>query len=226
MERADSDIIVPPRLLAGMAVMFWGAMVGMATVALVIALLLEGKSWLKIRWKITPEGHVRSFHLSLLIMAAMLAWVWLEGDQVRNLFTFVSLLPIVVLPIELAQRYGGKDSMYLNTFLYFSRQRMKRDIKEGRELDPRSINTGYPFIFLTLLAASCSESVSVWAMVGFVTIVLISVLSISRKRGMSWGRLAVAVPVLVASGLVVQAGMVAGYKAFFTKLTHQHKSNS
>jgi len=59
----DTVVMVPPRLLAGATVLYWGAMVGMPIIALLMAVLLEARSWVSYRWDISEKGYVKAFYV-------------------------------------------------------------------------------------------------------------------------------------------------------------------
>lgn len=200
MGRVDSEIIVPPRLLTGVAVLFWGAMSEQAVLGLGLAVLLEGRNWVKMRWDFGEKGHVGAFQLSLVLVLFGVVLEWVDGSGQYSMLRMLQWAPVYALPVELAQRYGRQDSMFLNTFFYFSRRRMLQDRREGRAVDPWRVNTGFPYILLVLVSASCSSE-AYWAhAVGAVLILVACFVAVGRKRGVGWWSLVVAVPILVGVG--------------------------
>ncbi len=197
MSQSDPTILVPPRLLAGVAVIYWGAMMGEAFVGLVMAVLLEARSWVKFRWKISEVGYVKAFYVSLFLVAVALVLIRMDTVDVTSFWKMIKWSPLFFLPIELAQRYGEKDRMYLNTFFYFSRQRMRQDLKEGRQSDPMSVNTGYPYIIGVLVVSSCSERHDLVAIVGMVVIVMALLFSVMVSTKMRWQKWIWAGPLLL-----------------------------
>ncbi|WP_143158696.1 transglutaminase-like domain-containing protein [Rubritalea squalenifaciens] len=208
MSKADSHIIEPPRLMAGAAVVFWGALSGNALAGFVIAVLLEARNWVKIRWDFGEKGHVKAYQVSLFLLLIGMVMIWMDGAGHYALLKIVQWMPLYALPVELAQRYGRQDSMYLNTFFYFSRRRMIQDRREGREVSPLEINTGYPYIGLVLLAAACATQASWTYMAGIILFTLAVFMAVGRQRGMrSLGVLYLAPLVIILSALF-QWGLV------------------
>lgn len=194
--------------MAGVAVLFWGGLSGNHLLGLFFAILLEAKNWIKIRWDFDEKGHVKAYQASLLFLLIGLVLIWIDGEGRYGMLKIMQWMPLYALPVELAQRYGRQQSMYLNTFFYFSRKRMIQDRIEGRDIEPMRINTGYPYIGLVLLATACSAEASWTHVIGLIVLIMAVLISVSWKRGMGyWGAVMVA-PVMVVLGLTIQWGVV------------------
>lgn len=211
---SKSFSLEPPRLLAGVTLLYWGAMTGEAFIALIIAVLLEGKNWVKWSWDFDDAAYVKAFQTSLGLLGLVLFFVWLDEINHNSLFQVMKWFPLCFLPVELAQRYGKSDKMNLNTFFYFSRQRMRQDLKEGRSTSPKKINTGYPYIFGVLVVASCTSRMNIYVHLAMLALVSIVILSVSIKRGLGWKRLAWALPVMLLIAVWMQSETAAIYKSY------------
>lgn len=211
---SKSSALVPPRLLAGVTLLYWGAMTGQAFVALIIAVLLEGKNWVKWSWDFDDASYVKAFQMSLGLLGFVLFMVWLDDVDRNSLYQVMKWFPLCFLPIELAQRYGKNEKMNLNTFFYFSRQRMKQDIKEGRSINPKKINTGYPYLFIVMVVASCASRMDIFVHVAMLGLMSAVILAVSVKRGLGWRRLVWALPMMLLVVLWIQAETAAIYKSY------------
>lgn len=147
----------PPRLLAGATLLIWGGLTGNATWGLIAALLLESRSWTGLRWDFKRGSYIKAWQFSILIGALLALLAWMNGIKVGKLHTLFVWAPLALLPIELAQRYGKASQIPLNTFSFFARKKMDRDITEGRPISPRMINTGYPYIAVVILAMAMAS---------------------------------------------------------------------
>jgi hypothetical protein len=209
--KSDPKIISPPAFLCGAAVLFWGVTTGNLLVALPIAVLLEISRWVKTRWDFEEDAHVKAFQLSLLLMAVWVALSWIDDDGRRGSLNVIQWLPLIFFPIEFVQRYGKLDRMNLNAFFYFSRRRMNLDRKEGKEVHPIQVNTGYPYL-LGALAAAGSSDIEVgyyWIVLCiFVVAVLFSVL---RQRGLQWRSALMVLPLVLVLSWVMQWSMSSVY---------------
>ena len=151
----------PPRLLTGIALLFWGGLTGHALFGLVAAILIESKSWTTLRWNFTPLSYVRAWHFSVLAAALLSMLAWLDGMKPGKLHTLFVWAPLTLLPLELAQRYGKAPLIALNTFSFFARRKMMHDSKQGYHVSPRMIHIGYPYLAIILLATAVASSHSI-----------------------------------------------------------------
>jgi len=211
MVQKDSKVMVPPKLLAGAVVLYWGAMVGLPFIALVMAILLEARNWIDFRWKISEKGYVKAFYVTLFLIAVALLLIRLDDVDITSFSKIIRWSPIFAMPIELAQRYWKSDRMYLNTFFYFSRQRMINDRKEGRPINPNVINTGYPYLIGVLISATCTDRQDWLVSVGMLVIVLAILFSVIIERKMRWQRLVWMLPLLLVLTLAARAMMDSSY---------------
>ena len=213
---SKSQVLEPPRLLAGLTLLYWGALTDELIVGLIIALLLEAKNWVKWSWDFDDASYVKAFQTSLGLLGLVLLLVWLGEINHNSLFQVMKWFPLCFLPVELAQRYGKSDRMKLNTFFFFSRQRMRQDIKEGRSINPKTINTGYFYIFAVLVVASCTSRMDIYVQIAMMVLMTIVVSSVVIKRGLGWKRLAWALPMMLLVAFWVQAETAAIYKSYLS----------
>ena len=214
---SKSSAMSPPRLLAGVTLLYWGAMTGETFVALIIAVLLEGKNWVKWSWDFDDAAYVKAFQVSLGLLGLVLLMVWLDEINQNSLFQVMKWFPLCFLPVELSQRYGKSDSMNLNTFFYFSRLRMRQDVKEGRSINPKRINTGYPYLFMVIVVASCSSRMDVFVHVAMLGLMTAVILAVSVKRGLGWKRLVWALPMMLLVAVWIQSEAAAIYKSYMVR---------
>ncbi len=213
---SKSPVLEPPRLLAGLTLLYWGALTGEPVIGLIIAILLEAKNWVKWSWDFSEAAYVKAFQMSLGLLGLVLFFVWLGEINHNSLFQVMKWFPLCLLPVELAQRYGKSDRMNLNTFFFFSRQRMWQDRREGRSINPKTINTGYPYIFVVLLVASCSSRMDIYVQIAMMALMTIAIASVTIKRGLGWRRLIWALPLMLILTFILQSETAAIYKSYLS----------
>lgn len=180
----------PPPLLTGAVLLYWGYLTGHLAAAIPAAALLEARSLLKIRWDFKYDSYIKAWHFSILcaVLAALLAWI--NGMKVWHIHVIFVWAPFILLPVEMAQRYGKAAKMPLNTFSFFASRQMKQDIKKGRKVSPHMINTSYPYIAVTLLATAKASRDDLIHFVGLSIIISICLYASMRKNGYrpwAWG---------------------------------------
>jgi len=219
--------MVPPRLLGGAAVLFWGAMTEEYIVALIVAILLEARSWIKWSWDFDDAAYVKAFQVSLGLLGFVLFLVWMGDVNYHSLNQVIKWFPLCLLPIELAQRYGRSDHMKMNTFFYFARQRMRQDIKEGKEVDANVFNTGYSYIFILIVVASCNNRMDILTQTLMLILIIWVIIYVSVQRGLGVKRLMWAVPLLIISVIFLQVKTLGFYKSLkgkFNRVSEQEGS--
>lgn len=174
---------IPPRLLAGITLLFWGGLTERPLIGLLAAVLVEAKSWTTTRWNLNEKSYVNAWNLAVLAGASVGILSWFNGLKANEVHTLFAWVPIFLLPIELAQRYGTRDKIELNTFLFFARKKWQRDTSIGRETDTYLINTGYPYIAITVLATATASKDGMLHFIGLSIILSVCLFS-SVKKGM------------------------------------------
>lgn len=175
---------MPPRLLAGITLLFWGGMTDHALLGLIAALMVEARSWVSLRWDFTQTTYVRSWHYSILCGLLISILAWMNGMKVGRLHTLFIWAPLALLPIELAMRYGKMATIPLNTFSFFARKKMAEDLEQGRQVKPRMVNTGYAYISIVLLATAMGSKNGVSHMIGLNLIIAAALLFNAKKAGL------------------------------------------
>ncbi|MGB2403592.1 MAG: hypothetical protein ACPIA7_09300, partial [Akkermansiaceae bacterium] len=56
----------PPKLLAGLTLLYWGYLTGHLSYAIPAALLLESRCVVNLRWDFKYESYIKAWHLCVL----------------------------------------------------------------------------------------------------------------------------------------------------------------
>ena len=173
----------PPKLLAGLALLYWGYLTGHLSAAIPAAIILESRSVVRIRWDFKYESYIKAWHLCVLcaVFIAMISWI--DGMGVGRIHTLFVWAPFIFLPIELAQRFGNAKNIPLSTFSFFARRKMLQDIAEGRKITPRLFNTGYPYITIVILATAKASRYDLHHYVGLSILVGICLYGYTKNNG-------------------------------------------
>lgn len=148
----------PPRLLLGVTLMAWGYLTNHALLALGAALLVEGSHWLNWRWRFDGRGYSRAWILSLTALAGTVGFHSLNLSGPTALLAFIEWLPMIFLPLMLAQQYGEAPAVPTSIFSVVARQRLKRERRLGKMIPESRIHLGYPYFAVTLLATAFNAS--------------------------------------------------------------------
>ncbi|MBT8037559.1 MAG: transglutaminase-like domain-containing protein [Verrucomicrobiae bacterium] len=204
----------PPRLLTGTALLFWGGLSGHALAGLLAALLVEASAWLNLRWDFKREFYVKAWQFSILCGALVGILAWLNGVRAGHIHSLFVWAPLILLPLELAQRYGNATKIPLNTFSFFARRKMVNDIHHGRAITPRMLNIGYPYIMVVTLATAMASRNELQHFIGLSLVIGACLFFSIRKKGFrpwAWG---CALLLVLSLSVTVQWGMLKLYYHF------------
>lgn len=165
----------PPRLLLGAAALFWGASHGRPAIGLLVAFVLECPNWLQVRWKTSPGLHHR---LAQVIFAALLVIILsarLETDPAEAILSITRWLPIFLLPLILAERFGSCGATPTSALSQVLSFRL-------RNPSSSTISLGYPYFFLFLLTGGLNPTSSLFYGLGVLTLVF-SALFFTARQG-------------------------------------------
>lgn len=143
----------PPRLLVGTAVLVWGGLNNHALIALGAALLIEACHWVNWRWRFGGKGYSRAWVLSLIALTGTVGFHSLNAVGPAAFLSFLEWLPLIFLPLILAQQYGEEETISTTVFSMIARKRQERERKLGHAVVDSRMHLGYPYFALTVLSA-------------------------------------------------------------------------
>ena len=151
----------PPRLLLGVAFLFWGAMLDQPLAALIAAIAAESRHWTKLRWNFGEKGFARSWQLCMLILIVVaVGFLQSEDRTAEGSLFLLSWLPFILMPMGLAQQYSSDRGVPLTTFSYFARRKLAADRRAGRPAHLRWFQFGYCWFGIILFTAGLGNGQS------------------------------------------------------------------
>jgi hypothetical protein len=143
--------------LLGTALLFWGAMTDHPIIAVVLALLIESAHWTRLRWNFNETAYIRAWQISVLSAGAMAIFIWLDGDRFSALPRLLGWLPALFLPVQFTQSFGLRNSIPLNAFSFFARQRQLRNQRLGLKESTAQFNFGNAFLVSCMVASTLGQ---------------------------------------------------------------------
>jgi hypothetical protein len=219
----------PPPLLVGAGLLFWGWQSGLFWLGATAAIALEGAAWIKARWEFSQADMDRIWNLCVALFMGATIYAFASVDNFsaitdlvrdnsptqrlatltqgkRSLFQILQWLPLMFLPMALAEAYQARPGIDLSTFSWWLRRRRKLPAIRVRYL-AAPVTVGYPFFAACLFGASAGNQRSWGFTVGLVFLVAWA-LWVQRDRGFSAAGWALTLIVTVALGLGLQLSMV------------------
>ncbi len=85
--------------MLGASLLFWGAMTGRPVIGVILALIVEARYWVRLRWDFDDDACGRAWQISCLAIALAAVLVWFDGTRYTALPDLLSWLPPLLVPM-------------------------------------------------------------------------------------------------------------------------------
>lgn len=138
----------------GALFLFWGFTLERPVLGAVLAVVTEGSVLVKRKWELTRDDFIRISDISSVVMLAALGLIYFTHERWQVMRQFVIWLPVIHLPLLIAQKYSTADRIVIGT-------RLGR--RKGKEPHVhRPFNITWVYAVLILFAAAAANNRSVW----------------------------------------------------------------
>jgi transglutaminase-like putative cysteine protease len=190
-------MIQPPPFLLALGLLLWGGVSGQLTLAAAAALVVEAPRLLPHRFDLTAKDFERAADLSTLALSATAILLFARSRHFSTaLLQVLGWLPLLFLPLVIAQRYSTAGRMPLSALVLSLRRR-------GEPL--RWWTVDYAYFGACLIAASAANVQAHWY---FAAVVLLGIYALwpaaPRGHRLGW---AAAAGTAALIGFGVQAGL-------------------
>jgi hypothetical protein len=138
-----------PLLLAA-ACALWGVQTGQWLIAAAAAIALEAPRVLPLRWNIEQVHFNRLSDFCSVLVVAVAVYLYFTFSNPRALLLLFQWLPVLLLPLALAQAWSNLPRIDVSAFVWT----MRKD--PGR--DRYTVNLGYPCFAVWVFAASAANA--------------------------------------------------------------------
>ena len=144
-----------PAGVAGVALVFWGAVTGHWIVGVLLGVMLEARLIVRSRWEVGGQFLQRIWALcSVMFLVSLVIGLIREGAA-RAAFFAVTWIPISGLPLMLVQVYGTREGIPVRVLSVISRLMERKRRRAGHPPRPdKLLNIEYPYVCAVLIAAS------------------------------------------------------------------------
>ena len=139
-----------PPLLLGAAILFWGWQTDFWLVAVPIAAIVEAHRITALRWEFTLAQLNRISDFCTVFMLLPGAYFYFAVGNPRAIILMFVWMPLILLPLVLAQAYGTRSEFDLSVMFWSLRKYPPRRM-------PR-VNLGYSYFMLWIVAASAANN--------------------------------------------------------------------
>jgi hypothetical protein len=202
-----------PRLLLGAAVIFWGWMVDLPVVGLILAFVLEGPLWIKGRWDFGETAYVRAWSISVVAMLLTAFVLWMNGIEPETVRAFVSWMPLFLVSVQWTQVYGTESTLPLHTFSYFSRKKVALERELGMDPEvPKIAFTPVYFVACLVFAAAGKNAYDAFFFTGLLVLMGWCLWSVAGKRLSNRWFFCLAFLVMAALAVAMQWGLLRAHQ--------------
>jgi hypothetical protein len=184
--------------LMGAALLFWGWETGLFLAGLVMAVVIEGSRFVRLRWDFSDTDLNRVSDLCWVLFLGAGLILYSTEDRMIFIFKFAQWMPMTFFPIMLAQAYGNRDAMPLSVVSWVLRR--ARDTALAR----KSFNVSFVYFAICLMAVSASNRPNGWFYWGMSALVLMALTSVRPLRVTRFSWVVLIVGVTIAGQLSQQ----------------------
>lgn len=215
-----------PPFLLGATLLFWGAQAGWLWLGALAAIVLEAPRYAKNRLQFTQADLDRIWNLCFVLLfgALIVAFVVSDGAAAlnnvagnntisnridalnkggRSVILVLLWLPLIYLPIAVAQAFSEQERMDWSTFSWWLRQ-------QRGKATPRpagsGVNVGWPYFVVCLLATSAANQRTLYFPIGATALIAWALWS-RRSRNVSIPLWTTSLVLVLATTFTAQLGM-------------------
>lgn len=167
------------RGMTGLALLFWGWETGLLSFAVLMALVLEGSQFVRVRWELDDADLNRICDLCLALFIGAGILLFSTEDRMVFIFKFAQWVPFCFFPVAVAQCYGNRDRIPLSAFSFLLRRMPHSPMAKIH------IHVSYGYYAACLLGASASTRADQFFYAGISLLILLALGSVRPNR-VSW----------------------------------------
>ena len=187
----------PPGLLAA-ACALWAAQTGYWLIAACAAVALEAPRLAALRWNISQAHFNRLSDFCSVLIVATAVYLYVTFGNPRGLMMLFQWLPVLLLPLALAQAWGTLREVGIAAFIW--------TLRRGDSGRHPALNLGHPYLAIWVIAAAASNARGPAFFAGLAVLVAWSLWS-ARPRRSSVIVWALLVGIAAAGGYGLQHGL-------------------
>lgn len=179
-------------------------MTGRPLLALLMALVVEGSHWTRVRWDFDDTACGRAWRVCVAAIMVAAVLIWLDGNRYNAMPVLLSWMPLLLMPMQFVQSYGMRAGVPVSELSFLAKRRRERNQRLGLETESGEFHFGNVLFTTSLVAASVGTQAYSW-------LFLPGIVILSGWMLMSAGRArpSLLAPVLLVAGLLAFGGRIA-----------------
>ncbi len=123
-----------PRFALGFSVLYWGLQADLIWFAIPMAVILEARHFIDIRWALTRKDFYRVADLTSVALLGIVIFLFLNARNYHFILTLLRLLPLLFAPLVIVLAYSTTSRMPLDV-LFHSLRRQKEPVQQSWDMD-------------------------------------------------------------------------------------------
>lgn len=151
-----------PQFLVGATLMFWGWQTEHLILASIMAFVLEGSRFIKMRWDFSASDFNRISDLCSILFLGTVVYIYILNRSAYAILLIFQWLPMITFPLLASQAYSTVDGIDIGAFFWTLR---KKAAKEGH-IPRKTVNLLFPYVILCILSTSAANVRTIWFYAG------------------------------------------------------------
>ncbi len=157
MNSQPASLTAAPRFSLGAALLLWGWQTGFLIFAIPMIFLIEMSSWVTWRWPISNREFNNVSDLSGVGFFITIVYIFMTAGT-KGIFVILSVMPFVLLPLLLLQRYSERGRLPVNS-LFISLRRLDPVTSPEAAAE---VDLSLPYLLVCIVSASAGNQRTVW----------------------------------------------------------------
>jgi hypothetical protein len=104
-----------PLLFLGATIMFWGWLAGQLVLATIMALVVEGSHFIKLRWDLSTSDFNRISNFCSIVLIGLVVYLFASNKSFKTIIIILKWLPVALFPLLISQLYSTSDRIDIST---------------------------------------------------------------------------------------------------------------
>lgn len=161
-------------IILALSSLFWGWQTNTLIFAIPIAVIILINQFIKQKLELTDENFKTIANICVIFLIILISYILFNDRSIYFVYTFFRWLPIVILPLFLAQLYSTRNIINLSLLFTF--------IEVKNTANVFNLDLRYLYLFLSIVAAGSVKNEGSIFYIGVIILVSLTLFSVKNPR--------------------------------------------
>lgn len=161
-------------IILALSSLFWGWQTNTLILAIPIAVIILINQFIKQKLELTDENFKTIANICVIFLIILISYILFNDRSIYFVYTFFRWLPIVILPLFLAQLYSTRNIINLSLLFTF--------IEVKNTANVFNLDLRYLYLFLSIVAAGSVKNEGSIFYIGVIILVSLTLFSVKNPR--------------------------------------------